>query len=401
MVHRIAERVRKVLIVTTVSGFVPQFEMNNVRILQSMGYEVHYASNYNDVIYGTDNHRLDGTGITRHQVDFERSPFHVRKNLKAYRQLKKLMAEQYFDLVHCHTPMGAALARIAAKSYRKQGTKVIYTAHGFHFYKGAPLKNWLLFYPAEFFLASVTDELITINKEDYERAKKFCKNKKTRVAYIPGVGVDTAYFGGKDLPKEEHQNIRREVRRKLNVSENEVVFLSVGELSQRKNHMLVLQTFAEIEKEMPSPFFYFICGQGVLKEELERQAEETGLSEKVRLLGYQEDIRSLLYATDVFVFPSIQEGMPMALMEAVAAGVPVVASDIRGNRELVSMQEGGQIFKDKTELKELLQKAISRRLKDRNIERQQENITDVLWPIDKYQVSVQMKGIYKEVESLI
>ena len=92
---------RKALLVTHVSGFVPQFEMNNVRILQKMGYEVHYASNFNNPSYGYDNSRLEGTGIICHQVDFERSPFKL-KNAAAYRQLKKLMEEhgwtKYFDV---------------------------------------------------------------------------------------------------------------------------------------------------------------------------------------------------------------------------------------------------------------------------------------------------------------
>ena len=138
---------KKVLLVTHVSGFVPQFEMNNVRSLQKLGYEVHYATNYNNVSYGTDNHRLDNTGIVRHQVDFARSPFDIKAHKIACRQLKDLMEAEEFSLLHCHTPVGAALARIVACKYRKKGLKVIYTAHGFHFYKGAPLKYWLMFYP--------------------------------------------------------------------------------------------------------------------------------------------------------------------------------------------------------------------------------------------------------------
>ena len=141
---------RKALLVTHVSGFVPQFEMNNVHILQNMGYEVHYASNFHNPSYGDDNSRLEGTGIICHQIDFERSPF-KRKNITAYRQLKKLMEEHEFDLVHCHTPMGGALARLAA--HNTHTGPVIYTAHGFHFFKGAPLINWMIYYPVEWRLS--------------------------------------------------------------------------------------------------------------------------------------------------------------------------------------------------------------------------------------------------------
>ena len=176
---------KKALLVTTVSGFVPQFEMNNVRTLQSMGFEVHYAANYNTPSYGTDNHRLDHTGIVRHQIDFVRSPYKP-ENLRVYRQLKKLMTEQRFQLVHCHTPMGGVMARLAAHA---TGTgPVIYTAHGFHFFTGAPMKNWLLYYPMERFLSRFTAQQICINREDYQRAVRQFHAKY--VDYIPGVGVD-------------------------------------------------------------------------------------------------------------------------------------------------------------------------------------------------------------------
>ena len=176
---------KKALLVTTVSGFVPQFEMNNVHILQSMGFEVHYASNYNTPSYGTDNHRLDGTGIIRHQIDFIRSPFKPA-NLKVYRQLCTLMEQESFQLVHCHTPMGGVMARLAA--HATHTGPVIYTAHGFHFFKGAKPVNWLCYYPMERFLSRYTDQQICINYEDYERAKKAFHARYTD--YIPGVGID-------------------------------------------------------------------------------------------------------------------------------------------------------------------------------------------------------------------
>lgn len=145
---------KKALLVTTVSGFIPQFEMNNVRILQNMGYEVHYASNYHMPSYGKDNHRLDGTGIVRHQVDFVRSPYSLQ-NITVFKQLKSIMEEERFQLVHCHTPMGDMTRSVAHAT----GTKpVIYTAHGFHFFKGASLINWMCYYPMERWLSRYTDQ---------------------------------------------------------------------------------------------------------------------------------------------------------------------------------------------------------------------------------------------------
>ena len=326
---------KKALLVTHVSGFVPQFEMNNVRSLQKLGYEVHYATNYNNVSYGTDNHRLDNTGIVRHQVDFARSPFDIKAHKIACRQLKELMEAEEFSLLHCHTPVGAALARIVACKYRKKGLKVIYTAHGFHFYKGAPLKYWLMFYPVERFLAGKTDVLITINQEDYTRAKCFCRRKKTKVEWLPGVGVDLAYWGGKDLTAGEKEEIRKKVRKELEVTDGEQLLLSVGELIPRKNHECVIRALAEQKKKGVTGFRYVICGHGDLQEYLQGLIAELDLSDEVTLLGYCHNIRELLYAADLFVFPSKQEGMPMALMEAAAAGIPLKASDIRGNREIL------------------------------------------------------------------
>lgn len=325
---------KKALIVTHVSGFVPQFEMNNVHILQEMGYEVHYASNFNNVSYGTDNSRLEGTGIILHQVDFARSPYDLKAHKNACCQLKELLKKEQFSFMHCHTPVGAALARSVAGKYRKSGMRIIYTAHGFHFYKGAPIKYWLLFYPVERFLAGKTDVLITINREDYERAKRFCKHKKTKVEYVPGVGIDIAYWSGQELMPGEREKIRAAVRKELGVADAEQMLLSVGELIPRKNHEAVIRALADKEKIKDTQFQYFICGQGVLKEYLQKRIDALGLTNKVTLLGYRTDIRNLLYAADLFVFPSKQEGMPVALLEAVAAGVEVVASDIRGNRDL-------------------------------------------------------------------
>lgn len=420
---------KKALIVTTVSGFVPQFEMNNVCILQSMGYEVHYASNFRNPSYGSDNSRLNGTGIVRHQVDFARSPFQVRENGKAYRQLAQLLKEQQFDLLHCHTPVGAALARIAAGPYQRKGRnkrakrlKVIYTAHGFHFYKGAPLKYWLLFYPVEWWLAHYTDILITINEEDYMRARRFCRHSKTKVERIAGAGVDISYFSGTDLPEGEREHIRNAVRKKLNVTEDEVVFLSVGELIPRKNHSAAIKVFARLEEETKEEkrarnvslgsFRYLICGQGVLKEELQRQIDVLGLTGKITLLGYQTDIRALLYAADVFVFPSLQEGMPMALLEAAAAGLPVIVSDIRGNRELIKSLECAESFQDEKGLKRKLKAALTASVQEKYdvtrkagdaeadaVNSTTSNVSHSMKAYDKHQINKRMQKIYKETET--
>lgn len=317
---------KKALIVTHVSGFVPQFEMNNVRLLQGLGYQVHYATNYNNPTYGTDNHRLDGTGIIRHQIDFVRSPFAIVDNIKVYKQLTALMKEHHFDMIHCHTPMGGAMARLVA---HKTNTKpIIYTAHGFHFYKGAPVINWLVYYLAERYLARYTDVIITINQEDYKRAQGF---KAGCAKYVPGVGIDT-----KSISKIQTNSVDK--RRELGISENSLVILSAGELIKRKNYITALEAFAAANL---SCAVYVICGQGILEKELKEKAKKLGIADKVIFTGYRNDLLEIMKCADVFFFPSFQEGMSVALMEAMACGLPVVCSQIRGNIDLMTDTQGG------------------------------------------------------------
>jgi glycosyltransferase involved in cell wall biosynthesis len=320
---------KKVLLVTTVSGFVPQFEMSNVHILQDMGYEVHYAANYHTPSYGTDNHRLDGTGIIRHQVDFVRSPFNLQ-NIKVYRQLKKVMSKERFDLVHCHTPMGGVMARLTAHATKT--SPVVYTAHGFHFFKGASFINWLCYYPMEKFLSRFTDEQICINHEDFELAKKHFQAK--HVSYIPGVGFDTT----KIQPLIDLNRKKLE----LGLPANHLILLSSGELIKRKNHETVIRAIGKIKiecngfiKSDQTKFHYIICGHGQLNDYLKKLAEELQVSDCISFLGYREDIMDIYQIADLFLFPSFQEGLPMALLEAMTYGLPVICSDIRGSRDLM------------------------------------------------------------------
>lgn len=321
---------KKALIVTTVSGFVPQFEMNNVRLLQRLGYEVHYASNFRTPVYGKDNRRLDGSGVVRHQVDFVRSPFRVWENVRAYGQLKRVIEKGNYDLIHCHTPMGGALARLAAHRAGVRA-KVVYTAHGFHFYKGAPVWNWMIYYPAERWLARYTDLLITINREDYKRSKKFRLKPGGRTVHVPGVGIRYPIERGADQdPRGEPGHV--------------YTFVSVGELSRRKNHQAGIRAAAYLKYLMPEmKFRYFVYGKGPKERELLNMVHGYKLSDCVRLKGYEPDPEKLYGNADCFLFPSLQEGLPVALMEAMSWRLPVIASAIRGNNELVVPGKGGYL----------------------------------------------------------
>lgn len=263
-----------------------------------------------------------------HCMPFARSPL-KRGNWEAYKQLKKLLDEENYDIIHCHTPMGAVVARLAASSARNRGTKVIYTAHGFHFYKGSPALNWLVYYPIEKTLSRRTDLLLTMNQEDYAVAQKFHAGK---VMNVNGVGMDMSRFT--EASAEEKAAVREE----LGLREKDVFAISVAQLIPRKNHTVLIQAVAKLK----DPHFHlFILGDGVQEQELRSQIQALGLEKQVHLLGFRNDVYRLCRAADMFLFASLQEGLPVAVMEAMACGLPIIASKIRGNVDLIDPEKGG------------------------------------------------------------
>lgn len=314
---------KKVLFVATVvKTHIMEFHIPYLKMFKEMGWETAVAARndyenpadcvipYCDIYYN---------------IPFERNPLKPG-NLKAYKELKHIIDEGEYDIIHCHTPVGAMLTRLAAKQARKQGTKVFYTAHGFHFYKGAPVINWILYYPVEKWLSRYTDVLITINKEDYERAKTF---KAGKVCYVPGVGIDLKKFNVGYVNKEQK-------RKEIGVSANDFVLLSVGELIPRKNHEVVIRALSVLKQlDKLSHIEYVICGRGAYETDLKKLAEELSVADHIHFLGYRNDISEICNCADLFVFMSHQEGLPVALMEAMACGLPAVCSNIRGNTDLI------------------------------------------------------------------
>lgn len=311
---------------TVVKIHVNVFHIPCLKMFQEQGWETWVCSR-NDY----DNPKECVIPYCDHYVDipFERNPLKPG-NVKAYKMLREIIEKKQFDLIYCHTPVGAMLARLAGISARKKGTKVIYMAHGFHFYNGAPLLNWMIYYPAEKFLSRFTDGLITINQEDYRRAQKFHAGK---TILIPGVGIDLDKF-------QKKEPTRQEIRNKLGIPDGKIILMSVGELTKRKNHMVVIDALARLKEY---DILYVICGDGPMKARLRAKAEELGVRDRVKLLGFRKDIAELHKAADIFVFPSLQEGLPVAVMEAMASGLPIVASKIRGNEDLISNNQGGYL----------------------------------------------------------
>lgn len=305
----------KILYVATVGGFMKFFK-DLVRQLIDDGHVVDFAANQSSSKV-PDYYSKWGCKIF--DISCSRSPLSFG-NIKAIKQIRNLAKE--YDIVHCHTPIAAACTRLACKGLRKKGVKVIYTAHGFHFYKGAPKKNWLIYYPVEKICARWTDVLITINKEDYELAKKKLHAKK--VEYVPGVGIDVDKFANTMVN-------RIQKRQEIGVPEDAFMLLSVGELNANKNHHIVIKALAEIGD--PN-IHYVIAGKGDKKDELEALAKE--LNVNLHLLGYRSDVAELYKVADLYILPSIREGLNVSVMEALSSGCPVVASKIRGNVDMIS-----------------------------------------------------------------
>ena len=315
--------VKKVLIVASVVSFIEWFNKENVEFLCSeLGCQVHIACNF-DYMNDTDVERtkkyikrLKEQGIVLHNIAFARSPFSP-DNIKAYRELKAIIDGERFDLIHCHTPTVSMLTRMAARKARKRGSVVMYTCHGFHFHNASSKKNWMIYYPVEKFFSRMCDYIVTINKEDFDRAKTFhCKN----VRYIPSVGVDIGRIRDLVIDKAEK-------KRSIGVPADKTLIISAGELIERKNHEVIIRALAKLSD--PN-ICYAIAGKGPLKEYLMQLAEELGVADRVILLGFRTDIFELYHAADISAFPSKIEGLGLAGVEAMAAGVPLVSSNVHG-----------------------------------------------------------------------
>lgn len=317
---------KKVLFTATVDSHILQFHIPFLKKFKEKGYEVHVATNGNEEIPYCD---------VKHIVSFERSPIKLN-NIKAIRQLKKICDKEKFDIIHTHTPMGAVVTRIAAKKTRKENhTRVIYTAHGFHFYKGASIKNWMLFYPVEKYLAKYTDTLITINKEDYDLAKNKFQKRCSDIQYVPGVGIDEKKF---DFELSEQE--KKQLRESLKIKKDDFVLIYPAELSKRKRQVWLINSIKDLLKHKNN-IHLLLPGKDSLNGKAQKLVKQLELEKNVHFLGYRKDIPKLLKISDAAVSSANQEGLPVNIMEAMYVGLPIVATDCRGNRDLVENQKNG------------------------------------------------------------
>ncbi len=318
---------KKVLFTATVDSHILAFHIPFLKLFKEKGYEVHVATNGDEEIPYCDK---------KIKISFERSPFKLN-NLKAIKELKKVIDEENYDIIHTHTPMGSVVTRLAAKEARRRGTRVIYTAHGFHFFKGAPFLNWALFYPVEKYLSKYTDTLILINKEDYELAKKRFKKCKD-IEYVPGVGIDEEKFNFKMTKKE-----KSDLRKSLGLTDKDFVMIYPAELSSRKRQIWLIKTLKEVLKEH-NDIHLLLPGRDSLNRKCQKLVKKLNLEEQIHFIGFRKDIPELLKISDLAVSSARQEGLPVNIMEAMYVGLPIVASNCRGNRDLVQDNINGYLI---------------------------------------------------------
>lgn len=320
--------VTKILFVSNIAKRVGTFSAASIAASKLCGMEYYYAANWEASTLEQRKEDEEKYGIRLIHIDLARSPYSLR-NIKAYKQLVEFVNKERIDYIHCNTPVGGILGRLVGEKCKVK--KVIYQVHGFHFFDGAPKKNWLIYYPVEKWLAKKTDVIITINKEDFARARTFKLKNEGKVYYVPGVGIDlTQYI----LP----ENVRKIKREELGLKGSDIALISMGDLIERKNYSVAIEAVAKINN---SNVHYYICGKGPEEEKLRAIAKKMGVDKQIHFLGYRSDIKELLKASDIFMFTSKQEGLARSLMEAMASGLPCVVSKIRGNTDLIENTQCG------------------------------------------------------------
>lgn len=332
------DRMKKAVVIAHMASMIENFEKPNILLLKKLGYEVSVITNFlNTDSMSKERYQklktfLKDNEVVYYDLNIKRNPMHPW-NVVMLIKMWWIMRQEQIELVHCHTPVGGVLGRISAKLSGVK--KIIYTAHGFHFFKGASKLSWMIFYPIEKCLSRITDILITMNSQDYQLANE--KFYMKQLYKINGVGIDHVKYG---LVSD------RDYERK-----NNLVFLSVGELNKNKNHEVVIKGLELLKKEHPKiNFEYKIIGTGSLKNSLQNLINSLGLEENVCLLGYSLDVKRYLEQSDIFIFPSFREGLPVSVMEAMSNQLPVLCSNIRGNSDLIDDKLGGFLFEPNDEV---------------------------------------------------
>lgn len=317
---------KKVLFVATIHKHFLTFHLPYIQLLKEMGVEVHCVANGSDKVPFVDR---------QFTLPLQRSPYRW-KNIRAIRELKRLIETERYDLVHCHTAMGAFAARLASINGRREGwLRVLYTAHGFHFCQGSPWYYWVIYYPIEWFLSRFTDAIITINEEDYQIicSSSFRQKKSYKIA---GIGVDSSRLMRVDSGR------KAELRQQQGIDPADFVLIYIAEYSKNKNHQWLIDLMPELLVRIPSLRLLF-AGRGQYMEAMKEHARQKQVDSSIEFLGFRTDIGELIALSDVGISVSRREGLGLNLAEIMFSGLPVVASINRGHRELVLPNQTGYL----------------------------------------------------------
>ncbi|MEY2858018.1 MAG: hypothetical protein RLZZ74_2330 [Cyanobacteriota bacterium] len=311
----------KLLVVTTVPITIRSFLLPFVKHFRSLGWQVdgmaQGISADQDCVATCD--RI-------YDIQWSRNVFDPRNLLAGVSRVKEVVAEANYDLVHVHTPIAAFVTRYALKDLKK--TKVIYTAHGFHFYRGGSAVKNAIFLGLEKLAGQWTDYLVTINQEDEAAAKKHNFLPAERVYYTRGIGVDTEYYASVKVNPADLAQVRQE----LSLSDNDTLLLAIAEFTPRKRHRDLLNALVKVANPQ---VHLALAGEGPIKIELKALTKELGIEKQVHFLGYRKDIPTLIQAADAVLLVSQQEGLPRSIMEAMCLNTPVIGSNIRGTQDLL------------------------------------------------------------------
>ena len=363
----------KILYVSTVSNTINAFLIPHIKFLIEKGHQVDVACFINQKLRD----ELLDLNVNVHNIPFSRKPYSL-SNLKAYKILKRVIKDERYEVIHSHTPIASFISRLITR--KSLSIKRIYTAHGFHFYKGAPILNWLLYYPIEKYLSKYTDVLITINQEDYKIASKKMYAKKNILMHGVGINLDKFNHDTDIIMKKEL----------LNIHPDTFVILSVGELNKNKNHQLVIKALREINY---IDFKYIICGQGLLKDKLINLSKKCNIEDKISFLGFREDIKAIMSIADLFVMPSKREGLPVSILEAFAVGLPVIGSKARGVSDLLKVQNLYIGFNSNNPLQVSVQ--IKKFYNDYYIKKKKVSYID----LSKYDIELIKQEVYKSIQN--
>jgi len=323
---------QKVLMTATIAKHLQRFHLPLLEWFQNEGYETHVACEGDEELPFCD---------YQWRIPFVRSPYSMG-NVVAYNKLKRLLREHQYVLIHCQTPIAGIITRLVALNTTTKQTKVVYTAHGFHFYNSAPWSNWMIYYPLELIASRWADAIITVNYEDYNRIEEK-GNPQTHYYKISGCGVNVDRF----YPVDTRSKIQ--LRKCKSFSEDDFLMIYAAEFIPRKNHKFIIDLGLELFRKLPKAKILF-AGRGRLEGELKNKVQEKGLADKILFLGFREDINEIYQLSDIGVSASRQEGLPTNIMEEMMSGLPILASIERGHNELVQHEENGYLYKQEDSL---------------------------------------------------